>query len=363
MTNAKEWVEKGKLFHERGQYDQAIDSFKRALSFKQDNTDILIRIGLSYRYKEEYDKAIKWYQKVLEIEPKSKLALNNIGYAYECKEQLDEAMKMYRKALEIDPVYELALINLIKILNDKKEFQKIIEILEKALELDPVNPGNWIDIGLAFNDLGEYEKAIEAYNKALKYEPSKIAYNNLGWTYLNKNDFEQAIRYFTESLKIDWKYDLPYVNLNKIYKHLKEKQIKNCMLWKILAEAYYVAREYKYALDACNRCIEEKYKFNGIQKLKEKILKAKQKFDMKSKLNKKINMALNSFSMIASTVLLSDVVGYIKYKEPELIFSDSEIRYAILDFINKKGLNIRLDGKRLIILKEDRETLEKKLTI
>ncbi|MFX1357550.1 MAG: tetratricopeptide repeat protein [Promethearchaeota archaeon] len=363
MSKAKDWIEKGKLFHERGQYDQAIDSFKRALSIKPDNTDAMIRIGLSYRYKEEYDKAIKWYEKVLEIDPKSKLALNNIGYALECKGELDEAAKRYTKALEIDPVYELALINLIKILNDKKEYHKIIEVLEKALELDPVNPGNWIDIGLAFNDIGEYEKAIDAYEKALKFEPSKIAYNNLGWTYFNKNEYEKATKLFAESLKIDWKYDIPYGNLNKIYNYLVDNQIKDCTLWKSLAEAYYIAREYKFALDSCNRCLGINDKFKNIRKLKEKILEAKRKVDMKSNLNNIIDIALNTFSMIATSVLLKDVVGYIKYKEPELEFTFSEIKYAIIDFINKRGLNIRLDDNRLIILKEDRHTLEKKLTI
>ncbi|MFX1557734.1 MAG: hypothetical protein ACFFC9_10810, partial [Promethearchaeota archaeon] len=133
--------------------------------------------------------------------------------------------------------------------------------------------------------------------------------------------------------------------------------------WKSLAEAYYIAREYKFALDSCNRCLGINDKFKNIRKLKEKILEAKRKVDMKSNLNNIIDIALNTFSMIATSVLLKDVVGYIKYKEPELEFTFSEIKYAIIDFINKRGLNIRLDDNRLIILKEDRHTLEKKLTI
>jgi len=63
MTSAKVWIDRGKSLHERGEYDQAIEAFKRGLNLDPDNDDIMIRIGLSYRYKEEYDTAIEWYGK------------------------------------------------------------------------------------------------------------------------------------------------------------------------------------------------------------------------------------------------------------------------------------------------------------
>jgi len=353
MANNKDWLKKGKLLHQRGSYDQAIDAFKRALNLNPENKDIMIRIGLSYRYKEKYDTAIEWYEKVLEIDPEDVLALNNIGYAYECKNQFEKAIEMYQKALKIEPNYELSLINLIKLFKERDEFEKAMQIIKNALEVDPVNADNWVDLGLIYNEMGQYEKSINAYKKAVNYEPSRVAFNNLGWTYFNMNDFKNAIDVFKESLKIDWRYDLPYSNLHKVYNYFLENQVQNCELWRDLAEAYLVAKDYKYALNACNRCVNIDPEFKNIDVLRKKILDAKRKPDMRSKLNKIIERVFLTFSKVASSVLWNDVIGYVKYKAPELEFTNSEIKFAILDFINKNDLNIELNDKRLIMLKED----------
>lgn len=353
MANNKDWVKKGKLLHQRGEYDQGIDAFKRALNLDPNNKDILIRIGLSYRYKEKYDTAIEWYEKVLEIDPDDVLALNNIGYAYECKNEFEKAIDFYKKALEKEPSYELALINLIKLFKEREQFEEAVNILKKALEVDPVNADNWVDLGLVYNEREKYEKSVEAYNKAVLYEPSKVAYNNLGWTYFNQKDWKDAINAFKESLKIDWRYDLPYLNLHKIYNYFLDNQVQNCELWMDLGEAYFVAKEYKYALNACNRCLKINSDYENIEVLKKKILDAKRKPDMKSKLDSVIERAFLTFSKIASSVLWNDVIGYVKYKAPELEFTNSEIKFAIIEYIDKKGLNIQLNDKRLIMLKED----------
>ncbi|MEJ2249857.1 MAG: tetratricopeptide repeat protein [Candidatus Lokiarchaeota archaeon] len=360
MVNSKNWLERGKAFHERGDYDQAIDSFKKALNLDPNNPDILIRIGLSYRYKREYDIAIEWYEKVLQIDPKDKLALNNIAYAYECKEEYEKAIEMYERALEIDPAYELPLVNLIKLLKTRKEFQKAIEIIEKTIKVDPVNPGNWIDLGLLLTEIEEYEKAVDAYNKAIFYEPTNIAYNNLGWTYYNNKDYQKAIKAFKKSLEMDWKYDLPYRNLNKIYDDFVKNDIEELSLWKNLAEAYYVAKDYKYALSSCNRAIELEGEYKGTLKdLKIEILDAKQKSDAKARLDNMIDLALFTFSKIGNSVFLSDVIGYIKYKSPELKISSSEIKYRIIEYIERKGRNIQLNDNKLLMLKEDRANDQK----
>ncbi|TXT58922.1 MAG: hypothetical protein BAJALOKI2v1_280013 [Promethearchaeota archaeon] len=356
MANDKDWVKRGKLFHQRGEYDQAIDSFKRALNLNPEQDikkDIYIRIGLSYRYKKEYDTAIDWYEKVLEIDDQDPLAWNNIGYAYECKNQREKAKEMYKKSLELDPTYELALVNLLKLYKENEEFENAKKLLKDALEEDPVNADNWVDLGLVYNEMGEYEKSIAAYEKALLYEPSRVAFNNIGWTYYNQEDFKNAIYAFKESLKRDWRYDLPYSNLHKIYNYFLDNNVEDCELWKDLADAYFVARDYKYALTACNRCLYINPDYGGMEGLKDEILQAKEKVEMKSKLESTIESAFFTYSKIASSVLWNDVIGYVKYKAPELEYTNSEIKYTIIEFINKNGLNIQLNDKRLIMLKED----------
>ncbi|MBD3194706.1 MAG: tetratricopeptide repeat protein [Candidatus Lokiarchaeota archaeon] len=362
MTKSKNLLERGKSFHEREQYNQAINTFKKALNLDPDNKDILIRIGLSYRLKKEYDSAIEWYEKALEIDPDDVLALNNIGYAYECKEEIEKAIKMFEKALQIEPSYELALLNLLKLFKEREEPNKAIEILKNALEVDPVNPENLIDLGLLYNEIEEFELSIREYKKAIFFEPSKIAFNNIGWTYFKKGAYENAIKSFKRSLKIDWRYDLPYSNLHKTYKYFLKNKEENCNLWVELADAFYYAKEYKYALLSCNRCLNINPRHSKAEEIKNIILEKKERNNRKLELEIVINKAIITFSRMASSVRWNDMIGYIKYKAPELEFTNSEIKFAIIDYIDKKGLNIRLNDKHLIIVQKN-ETRDQKLII
>jgi superkiller protein 3 len=360
MSNTDEFMKKGDEYFDDGRFNQALQSYKRVLNYDSKNIDALICCGLCYRNLKNYDKAIEFYDNALEIEPDNKTALNNKGYALEMKDQIDDAIEYYKKSLEIDATYEMPLVNLTKIYLDKKDYDAAINIYKEALDIDPLNTANWIDLGRAYRFLEEYENAIHAYKKALKLVPSnKIAWNNIGYVYLQRKEYEKAINAFTESLKIDWIYDLPYSNLNKLYKELKESEYDDFNLWKQLANAFLVARAYKRALDASHQMLNIKPNNNDAKKLQDKILDIKQKFDMTPILVEKIQHALDLFSSISSTALLSDIIEYIKYKNPELIFSDEDIKFNIFETIRKKGIYAKLVVNKLVFYKRIADSEEK----
>jgi len=350
MATVKEWIDKGSKYFDKGKFNEAINVYKKALNLEPKNVDVLIKIGLSYRHLEEYEIAIDYYDKVLEIEPDNKTALNNIGYVMEVRGEIEDAIEMYKKSLEIDPNYDIPLVNLTNIYFDRKEYTNAITVFKDALKIDPLNTANWIDLGRAYRFLEKYEKAIMAYSKALKLENnSKIAWNNLGWVYFCTNENEKAIEAYTRSLEIDWLYDLPFSNLIKIYKKMIEEDSKDSIMWKNIANGFYVAKAYKRAIDACNRSLEIN-ESNDVIKLHKKIIKEKIKFDKNPALLNKIEDALDLFSTISTSALLRDVIDYIKYKSPELSleFNDKEIKFKIFETIRDKEYYAKLDKKKLL---------------
>ena len=353
MGSTKELIEKGDIFFDEGRYQKALDTYNKALNLEPKNIDALICAGLCYRNLEDYDKAIEYYNTALEIEPDNKTALNNRGYALEMKDQIEEAIEMYKKSLEVDPNYDMPLVNLTKIYIDRKDYQAAIKVYKNALEGDSINTANWIDLGRAYRFMENYDEAILAYNKALRLVPSnKIVHNNLGYVFFVKKEYEKALDAFTESLKIDWLYDLPYSNLKKVKKEMIEQNIVDFKLWKDLANAFLMARAYKRALDASNRMLEINSEDNDAKMLHEKILKVKQKFDMNYILLEKIEQALNLFSSISTSVLLTDIIEYIRYKTPDLIFTDDEIKFNIFETIQKKNISAKLVVNKLIFYRK-----------
>lgn len=353
MVSTKELIEKGDIYFDKGRYQKALDNYNKALNLEPKNIDALICVGLCYRNLKEYDKAIEYYNTALEIEPDNKTALNNKGYALEMKDQIEEALEMYKKSLEVDPNYDMPLVNLTKIYIDKKDYEAAIKVYKNALKVDPINTANWIDLGRAYRFMEKYDKAIKAYSEALRLVPSnKIAWNNIGYVYFMQKEYEKAIDALTKSLEIDWLYDLPYSNLNKIYKEMIDQNIIDFKLWKKLANAFLVARAYKRALDASNRMLDIGLEDNDAKKLHDEILKVKQKFDMNPILLEKIEQALNLFSSISTTALLTDIIEYIRYKTPELIFNDDEIKFNIFETIQKKNISAKLVVNKLVFYKQ-----------
>lgn len=353
MADTKELIEKGDIYFDEGKFNQALNLYKKALNVEPKNVDALICCGLCYRNLKDYDKAIEYYDNALEIEPDNKTALNNKGYAMEMKDQIEEAIEMYKKSLEIDPNYDMPLVNLTKIYIDRKDYQSAIKVYKNALKVEPINTANWIDLGRAYRFMEKYDKAILAYTEALRLAPSnKVIHNNLGYVFFCLKEYKKAINAFTESLRIDWLYDLPYTNLNKVYKEMIDQNIIDFNLWKKLANAFLVARAYKRALDASNRMLEINSEDSEAKELHQKILNVKQKFDMTPILLEKIEQALNLFSSISTTALLTDIIEYIRYKTPDLIFTDDEVKFNIFETIQKQNINARLVVNKLVFYRQ-----------
>jgi tetratricopeptide (TPR) repeat protein len=79
---------------------------------------------------------------------------------------------------------------------------------------DPLTPEEHINLGLSYEKEGLLENAIDEYTKASKKLP--IAYLYLGNIYMQKNDFDQAERYYKKAIK---KQDIAdaYNNLAWLY--------------------------------------------------------------------------------------------------------------------------------------------------
>ena len=69
-------------------------------------------LGLALAGRGQVDEAIAHYQKALEIKPDYAEAHNNLGIALAGRGQVDEAIAHYQKALEIKPDYAEAHNNL-----------------------------------------------------------------------------------------------------------------------------------------------------------------------------------------------------------------------------------------------------------
>lgn len=112
-----------------------------------DNPEKYLREGAAHFQKQEYDQAIQSYRKAIKLEPQSSVAYNLLGMAYRFKynqsgnpEMRAQEIAAFQKAIEIDPKNWGAMINLGATYYFQGDKAKAAPLFNKALTLNPHHP-------------------------------------------------------------------------------------------------------------------------------------------------------------------------------------------------------------------------------
>lgn len=98
----------GNVYKARGQYQEAIDIYKKALEAYPEYTDVLYNLGKTYRDTENHQDAIKTFEKLIKIDPKDYEAQTLLGEFYEDTNDLNSAISNYKQVLKNEPKYDYA---------------------------------------------------------------------------------------------------------------------------------------------------------------------------------------------------------------------------------------------------------------
>ena len=194
----------------KGQFDDAIVAYNKALQIKPDSPEALNKLGAALDGKDQLDEAIAAYNKALQIKPDFHKALNNLGIAFARKGQFDEAIAALNKALQIKPDFPEALNNLGIVFARKGQLDEAIAAYNKALQLRPDSVEALNSLGNALANKGQLDDAIAAYNKALQFMPNHASLHyNLGLALRKAGKEEEARRAFAKAQQLDPKFKPP----------------------------------------------------------------------------------------------------------------------------------------------------------
>jgi tetratricopeptide (TPR) repeat protein len=125
-------------------YPMAIEHFQKALAIDKNYSEAATNLGNTYANMRKYDEAIESYKMALS-NPQYKnaaMAFNNLGMVYYRLSKLDEAISTFKEALKrysdfYAPYYGLALG-----FNAKGQYDDAALAMQRAIELDPLYKGN-----------------------------------------------------------------------------------------------------------------------------------------------------------------------------------------------------------------------------
>jgi tetratricopeptide (TPR) repeat protein len=187
----------------RGQVDEAIVHFRKALEAEPDCAKAHYNLGNALAGRGQVDEAVAHYRMALEVNPDDANVNNNLGFILAGRGRLDEAIAYYRKAVEIQPDYAEAHNNLAAGLAGRGHLDEAVMHYKQALAIKPDFPSAEFNLGNALAGCGQVDEAIAHYRRALAIKPDYAeAHSNLGVALARHGEVDEAIAHFRTALEI-----------------------------------------------------------------------------------------------------------------------------------------------------------------
>jgi Tfp pilus assembly protein PilF len=161
------------------------------LAVTKSNDVALTNLGVFLKERGQFDDALLYFERALAVRSSSEhrhyrlsLALihDNVGEVLAHKGRLDDAAGSFRQAIELRPDFPDAHYNLGVLLFQKGDYHGAIAQFRTALAIQPSDPGTNAMLANVLVQKGLLREAAEHYQKTLESEPeSQLALNNLAW--------------------------------------------------------------------------------------------------------------------------------------------------------------------------------------
>lgn len=262
-ASSNDLLEEGKTYHNNGEYDKAIEIFKKAVELNPDDDDSWRWLGNSYNRNGQVEEAIKYYLKAAKLNPDDSRNWFNLGISYSNNEQYKEAINSFLKVVELNPDDSYSWYGLGNSYIKNEQVEDAIKSLLKATELNSNDYQSWLDLAISYIHNEQYEEAIEPLLKAIELNPNNAGdLSLLGLVYKLNGQYEEAIKYLLKAKELNpdgfnnW-HELGEAYLyNGQFQEAIETLLKAVELnpdediWRLLGMSYRLNEQYEEAMNS-----------------------------------------------------------------------------------------------------------------
>ena len=237
------------------QIQSAMDAFKKAIEINSSNGEAHLKLAELYLYVKAYPNCITEANEALKIDKNNAKAYFIKAFAYKETGDTLRALSTFQTAVEVKSDYYDAYIQMGNILTVRQD-PLALQYYNNALQIRPTSTEALYNRGLFYQDVGETDMAINDYNAIIKIDPAYAdAHYNLGYIDCAfKEDFNSAIKHFTDAIRINSDYVEAFYNRGLCFESLNDKQ----SAMKDYIAALGIVPTYKLAKDRLNNLTKNK---------------------------------------------------------------------------------------------------------
>jgi tetratricopeptide (TPR) repeat protein len=194
------------LYYRRGEYDAAIENYRRAILLQPERAPLHSNLGSAYEREGRPQEAAAELRKAVELDSGDAETHLSLGLALDALGDLPAAADEYRRALEIRPDYADAYADLAGVRMRQKDYPAAIDLLDRAVAIDPRSFESHFNLGVTYNYSGRYAEGAEQLRKAIEVAPAHpnvyLAHYHLGVALAQMDSTSAAAAEFSLALQL-----------------------------------------------------------------------------------------------------------------------------------------------------------------
>lgn len=176
-----------------GDYEGAVEAFRRAVELDPDNEQAYVSLGSAYLRINRAAEAARAFRRAIDLDPNDATAHLGLAQSHKLSGDPDSALAELQQTLELDPenadaTYTLALVHM-----DLGNLDEEVRALERTVSLDPLRSPAQSRLADIYLSRGMYPEAIAALKAALTGRtPVEYVHTRLAEAYYSMGDLDAA---------------------------------------------------------------------------------------------------------------------------------------------------------------------------